>query len=67
MVTTKRPKKKPRSQDQCQFFACIDEPDASCDEPGTHYLVNRDADDKVVKVLEREFPDDPALDSKFAG
>jgi hypothetical protein len=62
--------KKPWSQDQCQFSDFLDEPDASCSEPGSHYLVSRplvDPDDTVVAAMERDFPDDPALDVQFAG
>ena len=59
-----------RNQDQCQFADFIDDPDASCPESGSHYLVDRstmDPNDNVVKALERDFPDDAALDFQFAG
>jgi hypothetical protein len=62
------PSKGWRTKNPCQFSDF--DPDASCSEPGSHCLVDRaamDPDDKVVKALERDFPDDPALGFQFAG
>ena len=63
--------------DPCEFFDFWSDefikgmnspkPSESCPEPGSHYLVNREPDDKVYAALERDLPDDPALQLQWGG